>query len=239
MLDSLTERLRNAIEDGEFLTVIYSGGNDPGTKRRILPLRIAGHLLYARSSASMAIKTYRLDSISLASDDNPAPWMQETPLGRQRATRIDPIDYFASWAYEVSKALWPALGVSLREYVDKNKSAALRSSLAMEGYGTRGSNLPTVKYLAYAVGDPPTFDFHEGDLFFPKGQSLLPLQVVAIRKLIEVHQVDTRPNRLRLSYQLINTELADWLREGVVPQYARIDASQSYSDVLRFSIKSD
>jgi hypothetical protein len=239
MLDPLTERLRNAIEDGEFLTVIYSGGNHPGTKRRILPLRIAGHLLYARNSASMAIKTYRLDSISLASDDNPAPWMQETPLGRQRATRVDPINYFASWAYGVSKALWPALGVSLREYVDQDKSTALRSSLAKEGHGSRGSNLPTVKYLAYAVGDPPTFDFHEGDLFFPKGQGLLAVQVVAIRKLIEVHQVDTCPNGLRSSYQIVDTELADWLREGVAPQHARIDASQSYSEVLRFSIKSD
>ncbi|MDP2794342.1 MAG: hypothetical protein Q8O25_09740 [Sulfurisoma sp.] len=239
MLDTLVERLKNAIEDGELLTVAYSGGHHPGVKRRILPIRIVEHLLYARSSVSMAIKTYHLDGISVVSEDYPAPWLDEASSIRQRATRIDnPTQYFASWVYQVDKVLWPALGVSLREYVDKEKSAVLRKSLEARGVDSGGKRLPTAMFMAYAVGNPPVFDFHEGDIFFSKQPGHLPIQVVAKRKFIEVHQVDNQPNGHRNAYQLIDSELAEWLRKGSVPRHARIDAAQSYSDVLRFCIRS-
>lgn len=231
-------RIRNAIEDGEILTVTYSGGHSPGAKRRILPIRIAGQLLYARSGKSMAIKTYHLNGIGVVEDDFPAPWAEEINTGRQRTTRIDPTEYFAHWAYRIEKALWPALGVSLREYVDKEKSAALRKA-AKNGSGITSSTGATVKFLAYAVGDPPVLDFHEGDLFFSSCQKLPAIQVVAKRKLIEVHEVDISSGTGRRAYQLIDTELATWLCCGCAMDHARIDAAQSYSDVLRFSIVSD
>lgn len=239
MLNTLIERLRNAIEDGEILTVVYLGGHSPGAKRRILPIRIAEHLLYARSIVSMAIKTYRLDEISVVDDDYSAPWIDETSESRQRATRVDPNQYFSSWVYRVDKPLWPALGVSLREYVDKEKTTALRNSMQRSGTEHGGCALPTVKVMAYAVGNPPFLDFHEGDIFFPKRPELPLIQVVAKRKLVEVHQIDNQPNCLRRAYQLIDTELIEWLRDGVVPQHARIDAARSYSEVLRFGIESD
>jgi hypothetical protein len=246
MLKSLTERLSEAANDGEILTVIYTGGSSPGSKRRILPIRVAGHLVYARGSSSLAVKSYRIDGLSIVDNDFSAPWIDETVQTRQRALIIEnPVAYFSSWAYEVHKSLWPALGVALREYVDKEKSAALRADAKrLVGSGNVKRQV-TVKYLAYAMSSPPVFDFQEGDIFFAAQNKLIALQVVARRKQLEVHQIDltqqlddAQQNPCRFAYQLIDIELSEWLRTGVTPIHARIDAAQSYSEVLRFSITS-
>ena len=239
MLNASSERFIEAAKDGEMLTVVYSGGHHPGSKRRILPIRVAGHLLYARNHSSLAVKTYRLDGLSIVQDDFNAPWIDETFQGRQPASIIDdPNVYFGSWKYVVHKALWPALGVTLREYVDKEKAKALRAEAKRHGH-----RYVAPMYLAYAVSKPPVLDFHEGDIFFSARNSLLALQVVARRKLVEVHQIMVREEAgeevtgdLRLAYQLIDDEFAEWLKTGAVPAHAQIDAAKSYSEVLRFSI---
>ena len=241
MLKASIERFIEAAKDGEMLTVVYSGGHDPGSKRRILPIRVAGHLLYARNHSSLAVKTYRLDGLSIVEDDFNAPWIDETFQGRQPISIIDdPNVYFGSWQYVVHKALWPALGVTLREYVDKVKAKILRAEA--NRYGHR---YVAPMYLAYAKSKPPLLDFQEGDLFFSAQNSLLALQVVARRKLLEVHQIRIREETgeevkgsLRLAFQLIDDEFAEWLQTGVVPAHAQIDAAKSYSEVLRFSIAS-
>lgn len=241
MINASIERFIEAAKDGEMLTVVYSGGHHPGSKRRILPIRVAGHLLYARNPSSLLVKTYRLDGLSIVQDEFDAPWIDETLEGRQAASNIDdPNVYFSSWKYLVHKALWPALGVTLREYVDKEKAKSLRAEA--KSYGHR--YVPP-KYLAYAVSKPPLLDFQEGDLFFSARNPLLALQVVAKRKLLEVHQLtickeagDEVRNSPRQAFQLIDDELAEWLQTGVVPTHAQIDAAKSYSEVLRFSIAS-
>jgi hypothetical protein len=215
MLNSVVERLAVAAKDGEMLTVVYSGGSFPGSKRRILPIRIAGHLLYARDNPSLAVKTYRLDGLSIVHDDFNAPWIDDASQGRQPASIIDdPNIHFESWEYLVHKALWPALGVSLREYVDKEKAQVLRAEAKRHGH-----RYVAPMYLAYAVSKPPVFDFQEGDLFFSARNSFEALQVVTRRKLLEVHKIIVREELgeevkgfLRLAYQLIDDELAEWLQ---------------------------
>ena len=241
MLNAATERFIEAAKDGEILTVVYSGGHDPGSKRKILPIRVAGHLLYARNQSTLAVQTYRLDGLSIVQDDFSAPWIDEASLRRPPTSTInDPNIYFGSWKYIVNRSLWPALGVSLREYVDKERAKVLRAEAKRHGHRYVA---PT--YLAYAKSEPPVFDFQEGDLFFSAQSSSTALQVVARRKLLEVHQVLVREGPSdevkccsRLAYQLIDNELAEWLQTGVVPAYAQIDAAKSYSEVLRFSIAS-
>jgi hypothetical protein len=241
MLNTSIERFIEAAKDGEMLTVVYSGGHHPGSMRRILPIRVAGHLLYARDPSSLLVKTYRLDGLSIVQDEFNAPWIDETLEGRQAAFIVDdPNVYFGSWNYAVHKALWPALGVTLREYVDKEKAKSLRAEAKRHGH-----RYVAPKYLAYAVSKPPLLDFQEGDLFFSARNPLLALQVVARRKLLEVHQVTIRneageevSSSLRRAFQLIDDELAEWLQTGVVPAHAQIDAAKSYSEVLRFSIAS-
>lgn len=238
MLQSLLERLSDAVEDGEVLTVIYSRGHSPGAKRRIRPVRVAGHIVYARSVPSMVIKSYRLDSLAVVEDSNPAPWIDDVALARQKPIRLDPVKYFDSWVYSIRKPLWSALGVSLREYVDKEKSAVLRASLQSNNVGKSRAEAISAKYMAYAVGNPPVFDFHEGDLFYSAAGGFPAIQVVAKRKLVEVHHIFVDPTACRRAYQLVDEELADWLKTGICPEHARIDAAQSYSDVLRFGIVS-
>lgn len=244
MLKSLVDRLSEAIDDGEVLTVTYSGGSSPGCKRKILPIRIAHHLVYARESSSLIVKSFYIDRLAIVDDDFSAPWLEEQRNTRQRATIIeDPVRYFSSWAYQIHKSLWPALGVTLREYIDKKKPAQKDATTKHDQGGISVTNKTPTKYLAYAISTPPAFDFQEGDLFFSSTSTQLALQVIAKRKLIEVHQIKLGNNRLsdatcRAAFQLIDTELADWLRTGIVPAHACIDASQSYSDVLRFSIAS-
>ena len=239
MLNAHTERFMEAAKEGEILTVIYSGGHHPGSKRKILPIRIAGHLLYARSQSTLTVQTYRLDGLSIVQDDFSAPWIDDISQGGHPTTIIDdPVIYFQSWKYLVHKALWPALGVSLREYVDKEKAKVLKAEAKR-----LGQKYVAPLYLAYARTDPPVFDFQEGDLFFSSQNSSRALQVIARRKLLEVHQIflheepkDEGSSSSRLAYQLIDGEFAEWLRTGLVPAYAQIDAAKSYSDVLRFSI---
>ena len=241
MLNASIERFVEAAKDGEMLTVVYSGGHDPGSKRRILPIRVAGHLLYARDHSSLAVKTYRLDGLSIVGDDFSAPWIDETFQGRQPVSIIDdPNVYFGSWEYVIHKALWPALGVTLREYVDKVNGKVLRAEAKRHGH-----RYVAPKYLAYALSKPPILDFQEGDLFFSARNPLLALQVVARRKLLEVHQIvihegagEKVKSSLRLAFQLIDDEFSEWLQTGVVPAHAQIDAAKSYSEVLRFSIAS-
>jgi hypothetical protein len=244
MLKPLSECLTEAAKDGEIITVIYSAGNHPGFKRRVLPVRVAGHLLYARESPSLAVKSFLIDSLSIVDEDYPAPWV-DVVQSRQPARIIeDPVIYFIKWSFVIRKPLWPALGVSLREYVDKERSAVLRTKAKNSGFEGSVKQF-TVKYLAYAVSSPPAYDFEEGDVFYSANNKLTALQVVARRKLLEVHLVevpqqvmDTQSVPYRSAYQLIDAELADWLHTGVVPIHARIDAAQSYSDILRFNISS-
>lgn len=233
---SLIERLKAAIEDGEFLTVVYLGGHAPGQKRRILPIRIAQHILYARSAQSMLVKSYLLEKVSVVSEDHPAQWMVESS-DRVRATKIDPASFFSDWAYEIDRPLWPALGVTLREYVAKANSTSSHDSV-LQNLGEINVGRSPSKYLAYAIGNPPQFDFQEGDLFFPKDPSVCALQVVANRKLIEVHQIPRSSSDLRKAYQLIDDELVAWLKTGLIPTYSRIDPALSFSEVLRFGIAS-
>lgn len=238
-MNTSIERFTEAAKDGEMLTVVYSGGHHPGSKRRILPIRVAGHLLYARNYSSLAVKTYRLDSLSIVQDDFNAPWIDESSQGRQATSIIDdPNAYFGSWEYVVHKALWPALGVTLREYVDKEKARILRAEAKRLGH-----QYVAPMYLAYAISKPPLLDFQEGDIFYSARNPLLALQVVTRRKLLEVHQITVCKEAgeevkevPRLAYQLIDDELAEWIQTGVVPVHAQIDAAKSYSEVLRFSI---
>jgi hypothetical protein len=171
--------------------------------------------------------TRRLDGLSVVDDDFCAPWIDETFQGRQPVSIIDdPNVYFGSWEYVVHKALWPALGVTLREYVDKVKAKALRAETKRHGH-----RYVAPKYLAYALSKPPVLDFQEGDIFFSARNPLLALQIVARRKLLEVHQIVIHEDAgqevkssFRLAFQLIDDEVAEWLQTGVVPAHAQIAA---------------
>jgi hypothetical protein len=259
MSSRLIDQLNEAIEIGELITIIYDAGHAPGTKRRILPVRIAGPLVYAKSGIDLAIKTYRLDRITPCKDDHPAAWLDDAATPRQRAQRINPKDYFSSWAYDIlprdpknpsirREHLLSALGVTQREYIDKEKTTAARKHAKSEG---RNASHVAVTTMEWAVSNPPALDFHEGDIFYPVNfpvTSLLPIQVIVVREFLEVHCVHvstvgqlagwrTTRDSPRDAFHILDTELATWLCTGTPPDHGRIGPGASYSETLRLSIE--
>jgi hypothetical protein len=154
---------------------------------------------------------------------------------KQKFKKIDPLAYFGDWEFEVHRALWPALGVALREYIDKEPTKAARDAAKQ-----RGENNLTriaIRVLAHAVSENPVLDFHEGDVFPSKKSDGVTVQVIAQGERIEVHQIVIHSLPRRLAYHVTDTELAAWLRTGNEPIHARIGKGQSYSEVLRYDIE--
>lgn len=154
---------------------------------------------------------------------------------KQKLKKIDPLAYFGDWKFEVHRALWPALGVSLREYIDKEPTKAARK--AAEQRGEDNVKKIAIRVQAHAVSENPVLDFHEGDVFPSKKIEGVTLQVIGQGDRIEVHQIIVHSAPRRLAYHVTDTELAAWLRTGKEPTNARIGKGQSYSEVLRYGIE--
>jgi hypothetical protein len=231
---TLVEQLHEAIETGELLTVIYHGGHAPGAKRKILPRRIHEDLVYAKDFGETQIKSYKLDRMEISSDDAPAQWTHEL-AAKQKFQKIDAAAHFTTWEFEIHRALWPALGVELREYIDKERTKAAREEAKQRGE----TNLTKIahRYLAHAVSENPALDFHEGDVFRSKKNDGVSLQVIGMGEYVEVHQIIIQSPARRLAFHVTDTELAAWLRTGKPPAHSRIGKGQSYSEILRFSIE--
>lgn len=60
---STEDRLRQAIESGEVLKVIYHGGSQPGSLREIAPISIKSGKVSARCYTSNTVKSFALDKI--------------------------------------------------------------------------------------------------------------------------------------------------------------------------------
>ncbi|OZA21661.1 MAG: hypothetical protein B7X93_13625, partial [Hydrogenophilales bacterium 17-61-9] len=155
---------------------IYHGGHAPGTKRKIVPRRIYEDLVYAKDFGETQVKSYRFDRMELSSDDAPVPWMHEL-AAKQQFQKIDALAYFSEWEFEINRALWPALGVTLREYIDKERTKAARDEAKQ--HGERNLTKIAHRYLAHAVSESPALDFHEGDVFPSKKCDGVSLQVVS------------------------------------------------------------
>lgn len=154
---------------------------------------------------------------------------------KQKFKKIDPPAYFGDWEFEVHRALWPALGVSLREYIDKEPTRVARE--AAKQRGEENVTRIAIRVLAHAVSENPVLDFHEGDVFPSKKSNGVTLQVIGQGERIEVHQIIIHSTPRRLAYHVTDAELSAWLRTGKEPTNARIGKGQSYSEVLRYGIE--
>lgn len=154
---------------------------------------------------------------------------------KQKYIKIDASIHFGDWHFEIRPALWPALGVSLREYVDREKTKVAKEEAKERGESDLSRI--SVRYLSHAVAEQPIYDFHEGDIFPSKGSNGITLQVVAQGENIEVHQIIIHSTPRRLAHHVTESELAAWLRTGKEPTNTRIGKGQSYSEVLRYGIE--
>lgn len=169
-----------------------------------------------------------------------------------RPTKLNPEAYFSSYAFNITNALWAALGLVRREYIDPVPTKELRAAAIARGASKTEATKLKRTYFAWTLCAPPEFDFHEGDTFWRRDRSAY-LQVIAPRDEteIEVHLVSVTatpagtaqngsdgeyPTSQRKAYRLSAPSLAKWLETGVTPEQARIGRGQSRSEVLRFLI---
>jgi predicted DNA-binding transcriptional regulator YafY len=59
------DRLKEAIEDGEVLKIIYHGGSQPGTSRYIAPIQVGNGKVRARCYSSKDVKVFYLNNLPL------------------------------------------------------------------------------------------------------------------------------------------------------------------------------
>lgn len=72
----LKSRMQEALElkTGEAFEIIYHGGSSPGSRRTILPLKVDGHLVYAKCFDSNSEKHFRIDRMELAEGQEASKW---------------------------------------------------------------------------------------------------------------------------------------------------------------------
>ncbi len=84
------ERLREAIESGEVLKVVYNGGSQPGAMREMAPISIKNGKVRARCFTSNAVKSFVIEKITVLQEENdltPVEWNPEA----QQIIRYDSI----------------------------------------------------------------------------------------------------------------------------------------------------
>jgi hypothetical protein len=69
---SIEKRLNEVAEAGEVITVVYHGGSQPGTKRRLSPIKSTPRELRARDLATNEVKTFLVSKIELVPENHPA-----------------------------------------------------------------------------------------------------------------------------------------------------------------------
>lgn len=76
---STEDRLRQAIESGEVLKVIYHGGSQPGSLRKITPISIKNGKVSARCYTSNAVKSFALEKIVVVEGEAQPPAAEYQP----------------------------------------------------------------------------------------------------------------------------------------------------------------
>ena len=65
MNEELINKLSEAIETGEILSVIYHGGSQPGSVRQLSPIKVTSREVRARDVSSNAVKTFLVAKMEL------------------------------------------------------------------------------------------------------------------------------------------------------------------------------
>ncbi|MFT3758460.1 hypothetical protein [Thauera sp.] len=217
------DHIRAAIQDGSGLEVIYFGGSHPGMKRIIFPRAIVGHLLHAHDDRSSSYRSFRLNKLFTFSPDDPAEWV---PKALKHTKIDDPREFFSAWHYVIRPELWPALGVTLREYIDPAPTKRAREAALAKGLDKKAVARISVTIMCYASAGRDAIEFHEGDIFYGQGSSDPALQVLRVGRYLEVHAID-KLTPSRSPYRITADEFADWLETGAVPTHGRIAPMES------------
>lgn len=146
---------------------------------------------------------------------------------------VNPVDYFADWHYSIPECFWSGLGVERREYVDKQKTIAARKRACSErNLTTKEAAQIRITFFAYAVSKNPHYDFHQGDVFYSKGDaiqiSLIVNGMIEIYRFVKPHYV--------YACRVTQKQLVEWLRFGVEPHGSKVDKFSSWREITKYSL---
>ena len=146
----------------------------------------------------------------------------------------DPKKYFSSWEYNIIPTFWAVLGITRREYINKEKTKKARQKAANEGKNKEYIKKIKVKYFAYARSKQIVYDFHEGDIFYRKqpNDESSGVQISLIRDQIEVYEFTH--NRYKSVLRISETQLAEWLKTGIKPAKCQIPVTESWHELSRY-----
>lgn len=226
-------QIDEAIETGAGMEVIYLAGSYPGRKRLIFPKAVVGDLLHAQDDRSSSYRSFRVDKMLAFSESDPAKWAPKVLQSRKIS---DPAKLFSTWRYIIRKELWPALGVTLREYIDREPTKRAREAAVERGLDKKTVARISITFMSYAASGPDAADFHEGDIFYPVNAEDPALQVVRVGHYVEVHSIG-KESPPRTPYRITPDELVAWLEFGEVPTHGRIQPIESGANVLFQSIR--
>lgn len=160
--------------------------------------------------------------------------MNETPPTRRRYREIEnPEKIFSSWHFSVIRAHWLVFSIQRVERVDKEQTKVRRTKLKAAGVTDKKIILGAkVLRMMWVHPVEPAYDFHDGDLFHASSGEAIQV-VNTDGAIIEAHH---HVKNLRHAYHLSASELAEWLRTGIVPAHRRVDRSLSRSETLRYGL---
>ena len=137
---------------------------------------------------------------------------------RAKSKKIpNPALHFAGWHYRIDPHHHETLGVTLREFVLNKKP-----------------------YNAYAIQDPPDYQFSQGYTFYTDGTPKKFLQIAAELDpfTVEVHEgwAGQQPARV-MGYAVPIAELAQWLQTGVRPTHCKpVDMAASKGGLMAWQL---
>lgn len=135
-----------------------------------------------------------------------------------KATKIpDPAAYFRDWDYLIAPCHYEALGVTLRPYIDRDKTTDVQAKALASGMPAKQASQIKIHYLCHATNSPPCFDFHVGDIFYQqKGEARHFIQVAASPEptTLEVHFGIVGHDGACNGYVISANDLAAWLKAG-------------------------
>lgn len=233
------EIVTEAVGTGQLLTVTYQGGRAPGYKRKIMIRSVDEDGMQVREFPGDIPRTYLLSRTNIVDDDHSAPWMPESS---GKAIAVEPKSYFSGWAFAIEPSYFSALGVNARYVIDDAKTRPARERAIEQGM-PRKEATKRIKIMRRedAVGVPPAYAFHEGDIFYRGGYGSSDwVQIVKIHTVHTIQEIEAHfpsPSG-RVAVVLSPAMLAHLLKSGDAPPAERqISPSQSGSDALRMMIQ--
>jgi len=149
----------------------------------------------------------------------------------------DPDVYFSEWFFDIAPYHWNALGVSLTERVDKEKTQPLRAAKMQEGMTKKQATHFAIMHNVYTRSKTPNFNFIEGQMFWDKKRTeAIQITAQPAEAHIEAAHIYGDPSQYQQAYKLTNLQLAHWLKTGNRPHECKVPRFRVRSEILKYII---